>query len=152
MDCISSLQEVHEMSLLLPDQLNCSAKRMFEYLCDSKGFRLTRSVCKPSEFGNVQITAACEEFGVEYRVDRGDESVFVVVEGTEYLVEDAMRLAGDAHCARSNTRDEEAWLCSHVDSLREILRKDRLASSKQGLEQSRIERLHKMFPGGVVGG
>jgi hypothetical protein len=138
------------MSLLLPDNLNRSAKQMFEYLCDSKEFRLTRSACDPKTFGNIQVTAVCDEFGVEYRLDRGDESVFVVVEGTEYLVEDALRLVGDATGVGAQARDEEAWLCSHVDTLKESFHKDRLLASKQVLEQSRRERLHRMFPGAVV--
>ena len=139
------------MSLSLPKELNDHARKMFDFLRDSKGFNIVRSVFEERMFGNIQVIASCSEFAVDYRLDRGDESVFVVVEGNEYLIEDASRSIDGATLETHSIRDEESWVMSHDDALRESLHGERLKVSKQLLEQSRIERLRRMFPGAVIG-
>ena len=123
---------------------------MFEFLRDSKGFNITQSIVEENVFGNIQVIASCSEFAIDYRLDRGDESVFVVVEGNEYLIEDAARSIDGSRFVTHSIRDEESWVMSHVDALKESLHGDRLKPSKQLLEQSRIERLRRMFPGAVL--
>lgn len=150
MDSVLLHHEHTKMIAVVPEQTPNRIKDFFGKLCDEHGFRVTHAMYSPDAFGNIQIVAECETLSIDYRLDRGDESLYFVVNGREYLVEDASRLVGDQILCGRDIDSEERWLLENVNSLKSRFQGDHRDECIKILEKSRVQRLHRMFPGSVT--
>ena len=136
------------MSKSIPAKASDRVQTFFRRLCDERSFRLTSSSYSAELFGNLQIVASNDVYEIDYRLDRGDESLYVVVDGREYLVTDAMLLLKGYRPDNLSIETEEHWLLANSARLNKSLSDER-ARCIEVFEKRRIERLHRMFPGAI---
>lgn len=140
------------MTHVIPNATPNSVRKFFEMLCTKGRFSIDVADYRPDIFGNIQIVASNERYSIDYRRDRGDESVFVVVAGREYLVEDVRELL-EGHSSVSNSLESELeFLQSNEKEIDRSFSSDFVDSSIKALEAMRVRRLNRMFPGSVLGG
>jgi len=137
------------MTLSVPAEASDSVRNFFHNLCDRLGFSLVSATYAPAAFGNIRIIAKDRTLGFDYRLDRGDESVFVVVGDTEYAIEDAAHLIGTQLPCNIDIRQQQTWILDHARELRQVLQLRGVEAVREVLEASRLERLHRMFPGSI---
>lgn len=140
------------MADVIPEASPDTVRRFFQDLCDTSGFRITVADHQPDVFGNIQVIASNDRYSIDYRRDRGDESVFVVVAGKEYLVDDVRELLNVRTSEPSDLQSELAFLRGELNEIDRLFSKDSLDASIKALEAMRVRRLHRMFPGSVAEG
>lgn len=139
------------MSPTIPLEAPPSIRHFFEDLCVNHGLQLSKAGYQPDVFGNIDIVAGNDRFAIDYRRDRGDESLFIVVGDREYLMADAVELLTDKSSGLTELEAELAFARSNVNELRRKFSTEALAESIELLEAMRVRRLHRMFPGAVGG-
>jgi len=138
------------MSIAIPSQASDRVQGFFRRLCEECDFRVINSSFSPESFGNIQAVASNQLYDVDYRFDRGDESLYVVVDDRDYLVTDAMRLLEGKASDGVSIATEENWLLVNAKKLGKLLSNDERARSIESFENMRIERLHRMLPGAIA--
>jgi hypothetical protein len=138
------------MNRIIPEQTSDRVRKFFGSLCEDQGFRIASTLYSPEAFGNIQVIANTANFCVDYRLDRGDEFLYVVVAGREYLVADAYLLLNGQSFDGAGIETEEKFILENAKRLNMLFSDDRIAMSLKALEAMRLERLHRLYPGAVV--
>ncbi len=136
------------MSPTIPVQCSDSAQAFFRRLAEEFRFTIKSALYSPEAFGNIRVLLDGNEFEIDYRRDRGDETVYVVVHGTDYLVEDIAMLLGKPWLGSENMLEQQNWLLKNIDCLRSCIRKMSPDEVLQVLTRSCRERRERLFPEG----
>jgi hypothetical protein len=138
------------MTHAIPDVTPDTVRMFFHDLCTTAGFWIIVADYRPDIFGNIQVVASNDRYSVDYRRDRGDESVFVAIAGKEYLVDDVRELLDVHTSGPSDLQSDLAFLLGKANEIDRFFSAESVDSSIEALEKMRVRRLHRMFPGSVA--